>query len=47
MGVVVRFREGDYLVPVNVISTEGNLAHVLPVNSGFMKADGAGILNLH
>ncbi|MGI6670451.1 MAG: HlyD family efflux transporter periplasmic adaptor subunit [Christensenellales bacterium] len=36
MGVVVRFREGDYLVPVNVISTEGNLAHVLPVNSGFL-----------
>ncbi len=36
VGVVVRFREGDYLVPVTVLSTEGNLAHVLPVDSGFL-----------
>ncbi len=36
IGVVVSFREGDFLVPVVVVSQDATQAHVVPVNSGYL-----------
>lgn len=36
LGVVVSFREGDFLVPVVVVSQDATQAHVVPVNRGYL-----------
>lgn len=36
MGVVAMFAEGEYLIPVNVISQDATQAHVVPVNAGYL-----------
>ncbi|HSK68231.1 MAG TPA: HlyD family efflux transporter periplasmic adaptor subunit [Candidatus Limnocylindria bacterium] len=36
IGVVVQYREGPYLVPVEVVSADATQAHVVPVNPGHL-----------
>lgn len=36
IGVVVRFQEGDFIVPVTVISQDATQAHVVPENIGYL-----------
>lgn len=36
IGVVAMFAEGDYLIPVNVISQDATQAHIIPVNAGYL-----------
>ncbi len=36
IGVVVQYREGPYLVPVQVISQDATQAHVIPINAGHL-----------
>lgn len=36
MGVVAIFAEGEYLIPVTVVSQDATQAHVVPVNAGYL-----------
>jgi hypothetical protein len=36
IGVVVIFAEGDYLIPVNVVSQDATQANIIPVNAGYL-----------
>ena len=36
IGVVVIFAEGDYLIPVNVVSHDATQANIIPVNAGYL-----------
>ena len=36
IGVVVQYKEGPYLVPVEVVSQDATQAHVVPVNAGHL-----------
>lgn len=36
IGVVAMFAEGDYLIPVNVISQDATQANIVPINAGYL-----------
>ena len=36
VGVVVEFAEGEYLIPVTVVSSDSTQANVIPVNAGYL-----------